>query len=580
MRRFSKTRRRRAAIYLGCLLTVVRLGLSADHLSAQVIRGTVVDAATDASLPAVFVVLVDAEGRDRLRYLADANGTFSFSAPSPGRYSLRIERLGVETYIHEDIEIGADQTVTLRVPMQVRPVVLDGLEVEGDQRCELSRDAGVETQRLWEEARKALVLANYTDSVAPYRYELVKYQRDLDPQSLAVRQEVRSRREVTAQQPITSRPPQVLADSGYVIVNSGENRFLAPDAAALLSDAFLQAHCIGLRAGFGEREGLLGLEFRPVRRRAGLADIEGVLWLDGQHLLLKWLEFRYTNLPGGLADVRSSHLGGRVEFTRLPEGTWIVSRWWIRMPVAVEYQEAFVQQRRVRLVSIAEEGGRVVSARRRSSGEVAFSEATGSIDGTVTYSRSAKRGTGVDAVLVVGFGRMEPVDSLGHFEVSGLPEGRYQLAYLRPELMGLDASHVVSEVEVARGQKVQVQIESPPRPWVLAAACGVSEWEDGTGVLLGSIVNAQTAEPTKDVEVVATWQRVREIDLSAGTVDGSVRTITAVVGPQGSFMFCAVPTDQTITVSARSELGHSVSREVALTSAEPVARVSINWRTR
>ncbi|MEX2527098.1 MAG: carboxypeptidase regulatory-like domain-containing protein [Gemmatimonadota bacterium] len=551
------------------------MALCARDLSAQVVRGTIVDATTGGPIGAVLVVLVDNDGRDRGRYLADSRGAFLLKAPAPGRYAPWLELLGLETHVQQGIRLLGGDTVTLRVPMQVRPIVMDGLEVTADQRCALPREGGAALQRVWEEVRKALSLAAYTDSIAPYRYELVKSRRDLDPATLAVRQEVSTTRSVTVQQPITSRPAKVLADSGYVIQDQGSDTYLAPDAAALLSDEFLAGHCFTLRTGFGDHQGLLGLEFRPLRHISGITDIEGVLWLDRREVLLKWLDYTYVNLPGGLSQLRTSNVGGRIEFTRLPEGTVIVSNWRIRMPVALEYQEPVIRQRRVRLVAIAEEGGRVAEAWRRSTDAVAFSEVSGMIAGTVNRVEAVSRRGGGDTILVIGLGRKVPVDTAGRFRVGGLAEGRYHLAYVRPELMGLDVAYGVADVEISAGDSVDTEIEPPSRDAVFAAACSMPEWKNDTAVVLGSVVESATGAALSQVEVVSRWQRFRGIDITSGRVDGSEVSVATTTSADGGFRLCGVPMNHYVIVAARIGTSQTWPVEVRLTSAEPVARVLI-----
>ena len=551
------------------------MALSASGVSGQVVRGSVVDATTGGPIGAVLVVLVDNDGRDRVRYLADSRGAFLLNAPAPGNYALRLERLGLETHVQRGIHLLGSDTLTIRVPMQVRPIVMDGLEVTGDQRCALPREGGAALQRLWEEVRKALSLAAYTDSVSPYRYELVKYKRDLDPATLAVRQEVSSRRSVTVQQPITSRPAKVLADSGFVIQEQESDTYLAPDAAALISDEFLAGHCFTLRTGFGDHQGLLGLEFRPLRHTSGTTDIEGVLWLDRREVLLKWLDFTYVNLPGGLSELRTSSVGGHVEFTRLPEGTLIVSTWRIRMPVAIEYQEPVIRQRRVRLLAIAEEGGRVAKAWRRSTDAVAFSEVSGTIVGTVQRVAPASRRGAADTILVIGLDRKEPIDAEGRFRVGGVAEGRYHLAYVRPELMGLDVTYGAADVEISAGGSVNAVIEPPSYDAVFAAACGLPEWKKETGVVLGTVVEVATGEALSQVEVVSRWQRFREIDITSGRVDGTELSQATSTSADGGFRLCGVPMNHSVLVAARVGANETRPVEVRLTSAEPVARVLI-----
>ena len=105
-----------------------------------------------------------------------------------------------------------------------------------------------------------------------------------------------------------------------------------------------------LAEGEDEAEGLLGLAFEPTEDR-GVLDISGVLWLDPENAKLQWLDYRYEFLE--VPD--PERLGGKVRFEGLPDGTWIVSEWYIRMPL-VEFRRG-----QLRLVGLREEGGVVLS---------------------------------------------------------------------------------------------------------------------------------------------------------------------------------------------------------------------------
>ena len=72
----------------------------------------------------------------------------------------------------------------------------------------------------------------------------------------------------------------------------------------------------------------MGLAFEPVRD-TDQPDIEGTLWLDRETAALQFLEFGYT-----WAEYQEARgvARGRVEFEGLPNGAWIVRKFWIRMP--------------------------------------------------------------------------------------------------------------------------------------------------------------------------------------------------------------------------------------------------------
>ncbi len=280
--------------------------------------------------------LADSDNRNLQRFLTDASGEFKFLAPRPGGYSVRAERLGMTTETVDDIDVAADQALSLKITLAHLPITLRGIEASGDRRCELSRDLGLETLKVWEEARKVLGSADFTSSAGVYVYDLGRYVRELAPGSLKILNESNTFWSTMNERPIESRPVEDLLDGGWVVRESGGNRYFAPDAHVLLSDEFLATHCMQLRARDDSPSDLIGLEFRPVRIRSRRTQIEGVLWLSRETGGLKWLEFSYLNLPGPAEEAKNDQIGGRVDFRSLPDGTWIVSKWYIRMPRVVE----------------------------------------------------------------------------------------------------------------------------------------------------------------------------------------------------------------------------------------------------
>ena len=115
---------------------------------------------------------------------------------------------------------------------------------------------------------------------------------------------------------------------GYVVGSARRGyTFYGPDPDGLLSDSFLETQCFSAPGGGGADSGFVGLAFEPAPDRR-LPDIRGVLWLDALDYGLRTLEFEYTRPPAGLPTDAG---GGYVGFMSLPAGTWIVSRWWIRM---------------------------------------------------------------------------------------------------------------------------------------------------------------------------------------------------------------------------------------------------------
>ncbi len=560
-----------AAAVFACLAMAP---LTAREANAQVIRGVVVDSATHQPLTAVLVSLADSADRNLQRFLADANGTFRFSVPRPGRYTVRAERLGMTTEMVEQIDVAAGQTVSLRITLAHLPITLEGLQASGDRRCELSRDLGVETLRVWEEARKALNSADYTSSAGVYVHDLGKYVRELEPGSLKILSESNSFWSTMTERPIESRPVEVLLDGGWVVRKSGGNRYFGPDAHVLLSDEFLDTHCMQLRPRDESNPRLVGLEFRPVRIQSRRSGIQGVLWLSRETGGLEWLEFSYLNLPGLAEEVDSDQIGGRVDFRSLPDGTWIVSKWYIRMPRVVEEVGRVLgfDLRRPRLKGIVEEGGWVMEVRTRETGRIAFAEHGGAIKGQVRETGDAVMEFG-GRVALVGVGVAADLDSEGRFVIPGLPEGTYQLSYLRPSLGGLDRDYPLADAVVRFGDTTTVGLEAADRDAVLARACGLREWTPYTGVLQGHVLLTGSRLAASGTRVVARWEKWRSA--GSGPLQGRAMHVATETNAIGAYRLCGIPTDLTGVEVTAGEGRDQVSATAILSEERPVVTITL-----
>src|SRR5690606_13796318 len=69
------------------------------------------------------------------RQLTDGNGNYAADLPSPGRYSLRVDRIGYQSTRVGPFEVTAGASAHVDVTVGVQPVVLRGLDVTGEERC-------------------------------------------------------------------------------------------------------------------------------------------------------------------------------------------------------------------------------------------------------------------------------------------------------------------------------------------------------------------------------------------------------------------------------------------------------------
>jgi hypothetical protein len=311
-----------------------RVGASSwGALAAQEVRGEVRDEGGGAVAGALVALLAD--GRQVAVTLSDERGAFRVRAPAPGRYAIRVMRIGFRSLTTDPVALAAGEVVERPIIAPHVAVRLDAVEVRAARTCALAADASSAAAMLWEEARKALHATAWVEGERAFEVRLSHYERGLDKRARSVEWE-HSWDEYAhiVRNPFASAPIEELAAHGYARrdpMDSVTWVYNAPDANVLLSDAFLRDHCFHVRRGEGPDSALIGLAFEPARSRR-LPDVEGVLWLDRATAELRRLEYTYTRLPRPTPPGRA---GGRLEFERLPSGEWLVRRWRIRMPVLV-----------------------------------------------------------------------------------------------------------------------------------------------------------------------------------------------------------------------------------------------------
>lgn len=340
---------------------------SAARLEAQLVRGHVVQP-DGTPVAGVIVVATDARGATAGRALTNERGHFVLPLPAGGRFELKLLRIGYRPTRGALIDVVGNATETVQLTFAAEAVVLSTVSVNARETCRVNADTGLLVTRAWEEARKAMLSTELSADGAPLFAEWIEYERTLDSAARIVRdQRVRTSRNPTTHA-FRSEPAEVLSTKGYVVAAGGVTTFHVPDAEVLLSEIFASGHCFRLEDPPPGRENLVGVAFQPTRERREMREIEGTLWLDRATAELRTLEFRYTNLPPA---ARSADAGGAVEFLRLDDGNWLVSRWHLRMPQLATETPMFsglkrivVSGKRVVLRGVKVAGGEVTSIAR------------------------------------------------------------------------------------------------------------------------------------------------------------------------------------------------------------------------
>lgn len=127
-------------------------------LPAQTVWGIVIDDGTGVPLEGAMMILFDRALQEVDRSLSDATGRYTLKADSAGAHVIRVDRIGYASLSTGTLDVP-EQGLFRRIEVPLRPIQLEGLAVQGGQRCEVRAEEGAHTARVWAEARKALEAA-------------------------------------------------------------------------------------------------------------------------------------------------------------------------------------------------------------------------------------------------------------------------------------------------------------------------------------------------------------------------------------------------------------------------------------
>lgn len=466
------------------LLSVVPFWTPSPLVAQQdppTVSGTLVAAGTGEPVEGAFVTLRDSAGRRAAGAMSASGGSFVLEAPGPGRYRLRVQRIGFDTWTGDGFRLATGEHRGRRLQIPVRPVKVENLTVETERRCRTSRSSATRGFRLWNEARKALHTASWL--VERYHFAVREYRRRLGPETGEPKEKGSWSRSGVRREPFQSVATSRLVGHGFVERARDTLVYRAPDADVLLSERFARTHCFAIDR---DSAGRVGVRFRPLPGR-NTPDIQGVLWFRRDPFGLDRLDFEWVNLPIGISR-EGAEFGGRIVFDRTLAGAWFVRRWRLRMPeigARIRYRSPMLRGRRMIrdsvLVAVVERGG-VVQALRPASSSVAHGNlpfrqevalpAPPSLAVAPDGSDSGETGivgrvTGRDSDRPIE--AMEVVElSSGRRAVTG-PEGRFVLDSVVGGVRRLRLHHVgygtdTVTVEVPDGQTLSLTLSLRPRP--------------------------------------------------------------------------------------------------------------------
>jgi hypothetical protein len=348
---------------LGVTALMAGACLVGTQLAAQELRGRVVDADFESAVVGAMVNALGSAGEVRARTLTDDNGDFTLTLPPASAVAgYQVVRIGYASQDFPASALSESGPRTLRIASA--PVELEGIGVVAENLCGDALQGSGRVYDIWLETRKALEMTRLTQTQRSLGFDAEIVARVLDPEDLSERERRVEPRRLRGQTPYYSLTGEEMTRGWIVTDDDGSLRYWAPDATALLSAEFEEQHCFGAEL---EEERIV-LRFAPNRERQEVPDIQGEVVLDRATHRLERLRFEYTAMP--LPREAAGMAGGEVHFAPAPNGSWVVTQWWIRMPVVTASweQDAFRSVQRVRVIELREQGGRIL--RIRSGGRI------------------------------------------------------------------------------------------------------------------------------------------------------------------------------------------------------------------
>jgi hypothetical protein len=559
------------------LVTAALFLLHQTSAGAQTVRGVVLDVA-DKPVAGVVVLLIDAASHEAARTLSNEKGEFRLVAPIAGTYRVRTLRIGYRPVTSDRIDVTGEDETPRRFMLSNVPFALDTIRTNGRNACRVvARDSAATTFALWEQVRTALTATQLTASGRTILTTTEAYDRTLDPSFKRIRQQSTSFRTDFVKQPWRSLAADSLRHAGYVTTEQNNFRiYNAPGLDALLSSTFLEDHCLRLEPLSDSKR--VGITFEPTSDRKDFAEIRGTLSLDRATSELRSMSFQYVNVSREEQD----NAGGDMEFVRMRNGMWAISRWNIRMPTIVlvpmynvvknGFQEV---GKDIRVDSIKVTGGEVVVAMISTSRgrDTIWSRPRLVLAGTVLDSLT---GHPVDAakVSVSGTTMSAATDAAGRFSIPDVLPGQYILEVRTPSLDSVNTVNQTSLTFTDSAGAVTVRV--PTAAQIASSVCGTDHVIDArskVGILLGTVDVPGDTTPPKGVHVMVEW---REIRITTPSVYNEPKLSDVRTDARGTFRVCGVPLNTVLSVHGTTDSASTSYVSVKLTEGQRFARANLS----
>ena len=498
-------------------------------LHAQAFRGTLQTTAHGSPVAGAIVLLQDTLLAIAARGRSDEQGQFVLRPRSRGRYSLRVQRIGMRPYESAPFDLGADTTAV--IALNELPFSLPQMTSSATSACKARSLASAAARQFWEDVRTALIATSLTYSEQRNRFSIAEVRRVYSGYPAALQAIAVQEQAVTASQPWTSFAPDVLAQRGYVIFADDRLTFVSPDLDVLLSRSFENTHCFD--PALAHDGALVGLSFDPGSSLKNNTDIAGTFWLDSASHELRRLTFHHTGLPYILGNSTGESV---VRFATFAPDAWFIPEWTIRAPMpSLASRLPAIEQLRIfgdvlagrdlrhytwRLAGVNEQRGTVLAVRATDTSADAaaiWTGATGSIRVEVATGDGAngiRRPVPSAEVELVGSMHQQASDSAGVVTFDGLTTGDYKLTVSTLAYTLFSEEPAVAVVHVDAGGVARSAVAVRSAMELRMARCH----DTAQYVIAGSILH--DGAPVRDARLAAYFpsylngERVGSIDFS------------------------------------------------------------------
>jgi carboxypeptidase family protein len=151
-------------------------------------------------------------------------------------------------------------------------------------------------------------------------------------------------------------------------------------------------------------------------------------------------------------------------------------------------------------------------------------------------------------VVVSGDNRSGLTDSLGRFRIDSVTPGTHSLRLTHALLDTLSISVVSPATEFKAGESTSFVLAVPSGSTIAHHKCSESDLKQGTSALAGSVVDADSGDPSSGAEVVVAWT---DIQVNGKTLNKTAQRRTGKVRADGSYLVCGIPGDLITGVVAR-----------------------------